>query len=295
MDTRKFLPERIRLKETNRILVVCLLGALTAVGALFASASFMVEPASAAQPLPPRSWDGTYYITQAGTYSGDASCPGIAITQHCVHLWNSAGITLQDFSVTTSGNAIQADNNSTVRNGTVVGAGGLTADGKVNVTIDNVVFNTEWGAVALFDSRGGCEGLSSKRSSHHSITHSTFRNRSGNEDVWIKCSQDISVANNEFDSASQWSLSLPDSIDASIRGNSFDLSAEPLNWLAIELPRTFNVEIRNNTFVGPRGDWAVWVNSATNFVRIENNCTQGGMSLLLGGYQTGTLAQNRGC
>ncbi|HEX5142139.1 MAG TPA: right-handed parallel beta-helix repeat-containing protein [Dehalococcoidia bacterium] len=281
--------------KLHRLFRIAAISALCAVGALIASSSLGVGTASAAQPLPPPSWDGTYYITQPGTYSGDASCPGIAITQHCVHLWNPAGITLEDFSVTTSGTAIQADSNSTIRNGTVVAAGGLTADGKVNVTIDNVTFNTEWAAVALYDSGGGCEGLSSKRSAHHWIAHSTFRSAAGNETVWIKCSQDITVEGNYFGTASQWSLSLPDSMDASIRGNYFDLWSGPFHWLAIELPRSFNVEIRNNTFTGPFGLWAVWLNSATNFVWIDTNCIQGGMFVLLGGFQSGSLAANWNC
>jgi hypothetical protein len=245
-------------------------------------------------PLPPRSSDGTFYLTKPGTYSGSVSCPNIAATQHCVHLWNSSGITLQDFSMSSSGTAIQADNNSTIRDGAVVALGGVTAESKVNVTINRVTFDTPGAAVGLFDDAGNCEGLSQKRSRGHTVRNSTFRNAGGNETLWIKCGQFITIENNFFQSGSQWSVSLPDSLDVTIRGNTFDLTREPVNWLAIELPRTFRVEITRNRFFGPADDWAVWLNSGTDFVTMVNNCVQG-VGAMLGIVANGTVGRNSRC
>jgi hypothetical protein len=250
--------------------------------------------AAAPLPLPPRSWDGTFYVLQPGTYTGNVSCPNIAPTQHCVHLWHSSGITLQDFSVISSGGAIQADNNSTIRNGTIIAGGGVTADAKTNVTIDNVTFDTPGNAIGLFDTAVNCESLATKRSRNHVVRNSTFRNREGDETVWIKCGQNILVEGNYFQSGSQWSVSLPDSLDVRIRANTFDLTKEPTNWLAIELPRTLRVEISRNTFFGPAGDWAVWLNSGTNFVTMTNNCVQG-VGVMLGVPPIGTVSRNTRC
>ena len=262
---------------------------------LVAVFTILAQTAEAAVlPLPPRSGDGTFYIRQPGTYSGSASCPDIAATQHCVHLWHSSGITLQDFSITSSGTAIQADNNSTIRNGAIVARGGVTADSKVNVTIDNVTFDTPGGAVGLFDNAGNCEGLSQKRSRGHTVRNSTFRNAGGDETLWIKCGQFITIEDNFFRSGSQWSVSLPDSLDVTIRRNTFDLTSEPVNWLAIELPRTFRAQITRNTFFGPSGDWAVWVNSGSDHVTITNNCVEG-VGTILGTVATGTVARNSRC
>ena len=249
---------------------------------------------AAVLPFPSRSSDGTFYITQPGTYSGSVSCPDIRATQHCVHLWNSNGITLQDFTITSSGTAIQADNNSTIRDGAIAALGGVTADSKVNVTINRVTFDTPGGAVGLFDNAGNCEGLSQKRSRGHTIRNSSFRNDGGNETLWIKCSQSVTIENNLFQSGSQWSVSLPDSLDVTIRGNTFDLTLEPVNWLAIELPRTFRVEISRNRFFGPAGDWAVWLNSGSDFVTMVNNCVQG-VGTMLGTVVSGNVARNSRC
>jgi hypothetical protein len=79
-----------------------------------------------------------------------------------------------------------------------------------------------------------------------------------------------------------------------IRGNTFDLTKEPVNWLAIELPRTFHVEITRNRFIGPSGDWAVWVNSGTNFLTMTNNCVTT-VGALLGAVPSSTVVRNERC
>jgi len=240
---------------------------------------------------PPRSADGTYYLTAPGVYSGDFSCPGISAVQHCVNL-RAHGIVLQDFTVTTSGTAIQADSYSTFWNGTITADGGISAFAKTGITIDSVNFNVTRGAIGLFDAQ--CEGLSTKRSYYHIIRNSYFANQTGHETIWVKCGQSVSIVNNTFRSGSQWSISLPDSQDVWVHGNVFYLSGAPSNWLAIELPRTFNVWIAWNWFIGSGNSWAVWPNSGTNFVTIEANCANG-VGVLLGGIQSASIFGNGGC
>jgi hypothetical protein len=200
---------------------------------------------------------------------------------------------LQDFSITTSGTAIQADSYSTFWNGTITADGGISAFAKTGITIDAVHFNVTRGGVALFDAQ--CEGLSTKRSYYHIIRNSTFANQVGNETVWVKCGQSVSIVNNTFQSGSQWSISLPDSQDVWVHGNVFHLrKSSSANWLAIELPSTFNAWIAWNWFIGPSNSWAIWPNSGTNFVTIEGNCANG-VGLLNGGIHSLSMFGNGWC
>jgi hypothetical protein len=254
--------------------------ALLLIMAAVASASF-TSTASAASvapaqvpTMPGRSADGTFYITEPGVYSGHFDCPGISTPQFCVHVWTEGGVVLENFLITTSGNAIQADSYSTVRWGEIWAHGGISAHSERGITVDGVSFNVTGGAIGLYDT-GGCEGLSTKRSYYHVIMNSTFTNRGGNETVWAKCSQSVSILYNTFRSGSQWSISLPDSRDVWIHGNSFSLGGGPSNWLAIELPRSNNVWIAWNWFGGRGNNWGVWANSGTSYVTIEGNCASG--------------------
>jgi hypothetical protein len=262
--------------------------------AVVIGAAWAPAPAKAqVQPPPAQASDGTYYLTTPGTYSGDFSCPGISPVQHCVNL-RATGITLQDFTIATSGSAIQADSYSTFSNGTIAAHGGISAYAKTGIVVDGVVFKTTGGAIGLFDESGQCEGLTTKRSYYHVIQNSTFTNQDGHETIWVKCSQAVSILNNTFRSGSQWSVSLPDSHDVWIHGNVFNLTGAPSNWLAVELPRAFNVWIAWNWFIGSSNGWAVWPNSGTNFVTIEANCIVG-VGVLLGDIPTAWIFGNGAC
>jgi hypothetical protein len=267
----------LKLSATRTALSV---GLLLVVAAFVSSVSTSTASAAAVAPAkvptaPARSADGTYYITEPGVYSGHFDCPGISTAQFCVHVWNDQGVVLENFAITTSGLAIQADSYTTLRYGEIWGHGGLSAHSETGITVDGVAFNVTGGAIGLYDTSGSCEGLATKRSYYHLIINSSFTNRGGNETIWAKCTQSVSILYNTFRSGSQWSISLPDSRDVWIHGNSFSLSGAPSNWLAIELPRSHNVWIAWNWFGGRGNAWGVWANSGTSYVTIEGNCATG--------------------
>lgn len=244
-------------------------------------------PPTVVKPLPARSGDGTYYITEAGVYSGNAVCTNSASSNYCVHLWNSNGITLQDFTVNSNAFGVQLDNNSKLLRGTVNATAGASGDSKRNITIDSVVFNVIGGSIGLQDLMGNCEALTTKRSTGHVLINNTFNNQAGNENVWIKCSQFIRIEGNKFNGQSAWNLSLPDGLDVEIKNNEFNLAPEPHNWLAIELPRTFRTTITGNKVTGPAEDWFVYVNSGTNFLVMTDNCVAAGIGILSTVHQAG--------
>lgn len=255
-------------------------GLLLVLASVGSAVSAPVADAAGAAPsrvpsMPAKSADGSYYITQPGVYSGQFDCPGISASQFCVQVWTDQGVVLENFAITTSGTAIQADSYTTLRYGEIWAHGGLSAYSETGITIDGVAFNVTGGAIGLYDTAGSCEGLSAKRSYYHVIINSSFTNRGGNETIWAKCSQSVSILYNTFRSGSQWSISLPDSRDVWIHGNSFSLGGGPSNWLAIELPRSHNVWIAWNWFGGRGGAWGVWANSGTSSVTIEGNCASG--------------------
>ena len=272
MKTRRF-----GLSAAWKVLVLGLLLVLAAgssgVSAPVASAAGVAP--SRVPSMPGKSADGSYYITEPGVYSGRFDCPGISASQFCVHVWNDQGVVFENFAITTSGMAIQADSNTTLRYGEIWAYGGLSAHSETGITVNGVAFNVTGGAIGLYDTSGTCEGLATKRSYYHVIINSSFTNRGGNETIWAKCSQSVSILYNTFRSGSQWSISLPDSRDVWIHGNSFSLSGAPSNWLAIELPRSHNVWIAWNWFGGRGGAWGVWANSGTSYVTIEGNCATG--------------------
>ena len=246
------------------------------------------------QPMPWKAADGTYYITEPGIYSGyHFDCYGISTNEFCVHIWTEGGVQLDNFWVTTTGNAIQADSNTSFTNGEVWAPGGLSANSERNILIDGVIFHTGRGSVGLQDTSGGCEGLSTKRSYGHVIRNSTFINQTGHETVWLKCTQNVSILNNTFWTGGDWSLSLPDSLDIGIQGNVFHVNGG-VNWLAIELPRSFNIWIAQNWFVGAGRGWAVYVNSGTEYVTIQDNCIRN-IETLSGAFNLGTVARNGYC
>jgi hypothetical protein len=267
---------------------------------LLTGAALTPVPVSEASPpaqvpsAPARSADGSYYITEPGFYSGyHFDCPGISLTSYCVKIWTEGGVHLDNFWVTTNGNAIQADSNTTFTNGEIWAFGGLSANSESRITIDTVRFNVTRGAIGFQDTAGGCEGLSAKRSYGHVIRNSTFINQTGNETVWIKCSQSVSIMYNWFSTGGQWSLSLPDSLDVEVNRNVFNVNGGA-NWLGIELPRSFNVWIGQNWFVGSGNSWAIWVNSGTDYLVILDNCVNG-VGLLSGGVYASTVARNAAC
>ncbi len=265
---------------------------------LFTAAALTPAPVSEASPagqvpaMPARSTDGSYYITEPGVYSGHHfDCPGLSAAQYCVKIWTEGGVHLDNFWITTSGNAVQADSNTTFTNGEIWAHGGLSAHSESRITIDGVRFNVARGAIGLYDT-GGCEGLSAKRSYGHVIRNSTFINQTGNETVWVKCSLSVSIVYNWFRTGGQWSLSLPDSLDVEVNRNVFNVTGGA-NWLAIELPRTFNVWIGQNWFVGS-GGWAIWVNSGADYLTILDNCVNG-VGVLSGVVYASTVARNAAC
>lgn len=97
--------------------------------------------------------------------------------------------------------------------------------------------------------------------------------------LYMKCSEDAVIEGNEFAPKSSWAVSLPDGINTTIRNNHFDLSAEPVNWLGIELPRVFGASVTGNTATGPAGDVLVWTCCGTTGLTMADNSITGGMSL----------------
>lgn len=235
-------------------------------------------PTSVLSPCPAKTTDGTYYITNPGVYGGCVfTCGNIGGNAHCVHIWNSNGVTLQDFSITTAqGAGLQFDNNVLVRRGSI--GGGANGHHKVNVTFDDVDVAAPTGGIGLFGS--GCENTVPRPNRFITIKNSTFINSTGNEMLYMKCAQDVLVEGNTFTPGSQWASSFPDGVDITIRGNHFDLQSETLNWLAIELPRVFTATVANNTGTGPSGDWLVWTNSGTTGLTLSGNVLTGGMGQL---------------
>ena len=235
------------------------------------------NPSPTATPLPllgkkfpPRAPDGTYYITQPGTYSDTVSCGSLPATSYCVHAWGS-NIHLVDFSITTqSGNALQFDSNQTHTRGTITGGGAFAFDER-NVIFDTVTLTTPIGGIGM-GAPAGCENATPRPNSV-TIRNSVIRNFGGVEMIWIKCGQDVVIEGNRLIPASDWAISTPDGVNIVIRNNTIDLSAEPRNWLAIELPRVFGVSVEGNNIGGPPEDWMVYVNSGTRDLTVRNNCS----------------------
>lgn len=223
---------------------------------------------------PTRSGDGTYYILSAGVYSCTFSCPSIAQSAHCVHLWNSNGITLINFSVTSSGYAIQFDNNTTMRDGIITAYRGMSGDRKANVLVDNVTINAQELAFQLLDAGGGCEGLTTKRNYNVTIRNSRISNQIGVEMVYAKCAQFFLVEDSVLTPKSNWAISTPDGLDITVRENTFDLRNElPDQWLAVELAKVNRATVTFNSVIGPApNDWLVYVNSGTNNLIVTDNC-----------------------
>ncbi len=235
--------------------------------------------------LPARSNDGTFYITDPGVYSGKASCGNIGSTAHCVHIWESGGVTLQDFTITTAqGTGLQLDNNTTIKRGTITAPNGAaTAWHKVNVTVDGVTFDSPIGGLGFLG--GGCETMSPRPNRQITIRNSSFINQFGEEMLYMKCAQDVVIEDNYFAPSSAWALSTPDGLNIIVRRNTFDLRSESTNWLAIELPKVINVDVVNNTVLGPEGDWFIYVNSGTNDLVITDNCIASGIGVVHTAHQ----------
>lgn len=227
---------------------------------------------------PSKSGDGTYYILTPGVYSCTFTCPNIGTSAHCVHLWNSNGVTLFNFSVNSSGYGIQFDNNTTMRDGTITAFRGMSGDRKVNVLVDNVTMNVQEVAFQLLDAGGSCEGLTTKRNYNVTIRNSNISNQFGTEMVYAKCAQFFLVEDSVLTPRSEWAVSTPDGLDITARRNTFDLRSETTNWLAIELPKVNRVTVTFNTVIGPAAnDWLVYVNSGTNNLILTDNCLASGM------------------
>ena len=242
------------------------------------------------KPLPARSADGTFYITDPGVYSGNVTCGNIGSTAHCVHIWESQGVTLQDFAITTAqGAGLQLDNNTIVKRGTIKAPNGAaTGWHKVNVTIDAVTFDSPIGGLGFLG--GSCENLTPRPNRQITVRNSSFVNQSGDEMLYIKCGQDIVIEDNQFAPGSAWGVSTPDGLNITIRRNTFDLRSESLNWLAIELPRVIGADVTSNSVLGPSGDWFIYVNSGTNDLVVTDNCVAEGIGVLHSGHQAGGVA-----
>lgn len=258
-------------------------------------------PAPVAKPLPPANALGQVTVTASGIYSGNVTCSStLSYGDYCLRLYGN-NITLQDFSVTLGGpaGAIHTGGSSdiTIQRGTISANGGITSYQGKRITIDSVTLNVREGAIGFYDQSSGCEQLGTKLANGFVMRNSVINNSAtsgpGNETMWFKCAQNIELTGNRCTTSAQWCLSFPDSLDVQIRGNTFDLSPEPKNWTAIELPRTFRVVADGNTVNGPADDWFVWVNSGTNFLTLTNNCLSG-PQLLNGSVANGTIGPN-GC
>jgi hypothetical protein len=231
------------------------------------------------RPLPAKAADGTYYLTQTGVYSGNASCGNIGTTAHCVHIWNSNGVTLQDFTITsTQGYGLQFDNNNVIQRGTITAPLGASGFHKVNVTFDTVDFQVQTVALQLIGS--ACENTSPRPNRGITVRNSTFTNAGGTEMLYMKCAEDVLIEGNYFAPKSEWAVSLPDTVNAVIRNNTFNLVSEPTNWLGIELPKVAGALVENNNATGPSGDWLVWQNSGTTGLSVTANTVNGGMGVL---------------
>jgi hypothetical protein len=207
-----------------------------------------------------------------------------------VHIWESGGVTLQDFTITTTqGTGLQIDNNTTIKRGIIRAPNGAaTGWHKVNVTIDAVTFDSPIGGLGFLG--GSCENLTPRPNRHITVRNSSFVNQSGEEMLYIKCGEDIVIEDNHFTAGSAWTLSTPDGLNITIRRNTFDLRSESINWLAIELPRVIGADVTFNTVVGPVGDWFIYVNSGTNELTVTDNCIPSGVGVLHSSHQSGGVA-----
>jgi hypothetical protein len=232
-------------------------------------------------PLPPpaKASDGTYYLTQTGTYAGTFTCGNIGVSAHCVHIWNSNGVILQDFTITSAqGQGLQIDNNATIKRGTITAPIGANGHHKVNVAIESVMFNVQ--TVALQAIGSACENLTPRPNRNWTVKDSTFTNTSGFEMLYMKCAQDATISGNHFAPQSDWAVSLPDGVNVAITSNTFNLNSEPGNWLGIELPKVTNATVSNNEAQGPSGDWLVWTCCGTTGLTMTANTLTGGMGTL---------------
>jgi hypothetical protein len=234
------------------------------------------------RPIPAPSIDGRITITQAGVYSGSAVCGAITGGDYCLNI-NASPVTLQDFTVTalSAYGSILTTSNATFLRGTITGRGGITGYRVQNVLIDGVTFNVSVGAIGIYDQGEGCEALTTKRTRFVTIRNSVVVNTStANESLWFKCVSDLTIENNRLTSRTQWNVSLPDTTDAIIRGNTFDLAGAPWPWLAIELPKSTRVTVTQNTVTGQVGDTLVYVNSGTSQLTITDNCLGSGINAI---------------
>ena len=239
----------------------------------------IVPTAVSTRALPAKSPDGTYYITQTGIYSGTATCGNIGAGAHCVHIWNSNGVVLQDFTITTAqGHGLQFDNNSTIKRGTITAPFGASGHHKVNTTFDDVTFDVT--SVALTYIGSGCESQAPRPNRNIAVLNSTFMNDGGYEMLYMKCAQDVRIEGNEFKPQSHWAVSTPDGVNINIVGNTFDLTHEVENWLGIELPKVSNALVTENSATGPAGDWLVWTCCGTTGLTVTANIVSGGMGTL---------------
>jgi hypothetical protein len=232
--------------------------------------------------FPPNGADGRITITQAGVYSGVASCGAITGGDYCLNI-NASPVTLQDFSVIalSAYGSILTTSNATFLRGTITGRGGITGYRVQNVLIDGVTFTVSVGAIGIYDQGEGCEALATKRTRFVTIRNSVVVNTStANESLWFKCVSDLTIENNRLTSRTQWNVSLPDTTDAIIRGNTFDLAGAPWPWLAIELPKSTRVTVTQNTVTGQVGDTLVYVNSGTSQLTITDNCLGSGINAI---------------
>jgi hypothetical protein len=196
-----------------------------------------------------------------------------------VHIWNSQGVTLQDFTITSAqGYGLQFDNHNTIQRGTITAPLGASGHHKLNVTFDTVNFNVN--SVALQFIGTGCENTSPRPNRNITVRNSTFTNQGGTEMLYMKCSESVLIAGNHFAPKSEWAVSLPDGVGVSIASNTFNLLSEPANWLGIELPRVFGASVLNNEAQGPAGDWLVWANSGTTGLKVSGNVVAGGVGLV---------------
>jgi hypothetical protein len=212
------------------------------------------------RPFPPNGTDGRITITQAGVYSGAVSCGAITGGDYCLNVF-AQNVTLQDFSVSAPQapiGAILTSSNTTFLRGTVSGRGGISGYRVSNVLIDGVTFNVTVGAIGIYDFQDNCEGLTTKRVRNIVIRNSFVNSTgTGNETIWMKCSQDVLIENSRITTSASWAMSFPDALNVTVRNNTFDLN-HARTWLGIEFPRTFGAKVEGNTFLGTAGDWATW-------------------------------------
>jgi hypothetical protein len=238
-------------------------------------------PAPLTKRFPPNGADGRITITQAGVYSGVASCGAITGGDYCLNI-NASPVTLQDFTVTalSAYGSILTTSNATFLRGTITGRGGITGYRVQNVLIDGVTFNVSVGAIGIYDQGGDCEGLATKRTRNIQIVNSTVNSTStGNETIWMKCSHDVLIEDNRIVTSASWAMSFPDALNVTVRGNTFDLN-HSRTWLGIEFPRTFGAKVEGNNFLGTAGDWATWNCCGSTGLSYTGNVLASGVGLV---------------